>query len=146
MHLDLESQENYFGGVHCTKIDSGNKPKTDTIDDADENITEGRHKSVIYVGNSTLKTTDNTTQSANKCSSKIVSKEVLDDRMSLVSTENSKIVTVVFHETFSYATQIVNELTSACDNYRSDAEDDFPLGMEAEYLTRIPYSVESEWY
>lgn len=146
MELDIANQKNSFSDDIECKINSNDKRNSE-IDDVgdvvDDEITKRRHKSVIYVG--TVKSTSGecTVQLANKFPSKIISKETLDEQMSLVSTENSKIVTVVFHDTFSYATQIVNELTSACDTNWSDNEDDFPLGMEAEYLTRNPHMIRS---
>lgn len=146
----MVNEQNCFSNIQYNKSNSDKEKPDKNVNDAvfirDENLTESRHKSVIYVGNSTLKTIndENEKQPSNKTFPKIVSKEVLDEHMSLVSTENSKIVTVVFNDTFSYATQIVNELTSPCDIYWSDTEDDLPLGMEAEYLTRN-HSIQSKW-
>lgn len=107
---------------------------------------EARHKSIIYVS-TTLDKYD-LDGSREDRESKIVRTEIIDEFMSLSTTENSGVVVVIFKGTFAFATQLVNEITLCCQIYyhSSDDEDDFPLGMEADYLTRTScYYLRKKW-
>nr|XP_015834554.1 PREDICTED: ankyrin repeat and BTB/POZ domain-containing protein 2 [Tribolium castaneum] len=53
--------------------------------------------------------------------------------MTLDSIENSHVINVIFKNTFSLASQILEDVRT-CNEYYSDCSDDFPLGMEADML------------
>lgn len=104
--------------------------------DENNNVAKNRHKSIIYVNSGS----NNADVESDAEMGGIVRSEVIDEWMSLNSVENSNVVTIVFKETFNYATQLVNEVMLSCRVYYEsddgDDVDDFPLGMEADYLTR----------
>lgn len=123
-----------FANNNFEKFSTIGKP-TEIPDDLLENlepqcktceINENKHKSVIYVndGNNSSKMID--------ANSNIVISEKIDEYMSLDTIENSSIINVVFKETFSLASQIINEIHMCGNEYYSDESDDFPLGMEAD--------------
>lgn len=85
-----------------------------------------KHKSVIYINDVEKKEEDDMP---------IISvSEKIDEEMSVYSVDNSKVINVVFKNTFGYASQIINELHICDDDYFSDDLDDFPLGMEADMI------------
>lgn len=103
----------------------------------DEN--NNRHKSVIYVSDAEI---------ASNAQPQILRSVVIDEFMSLLVVENSRVVIVVFKETFNFANQLVNEVMFSCQVYydSDDDEDDFPLGMEADYLNRTScYYLKRKW-
>lgn len=89
-----------------------------------ENTPENRHKSVIYVND------DGKEDAGGK--STIEVSEQIDEHMSFHSIENSNVITVIFKNTFGFASQIINEVHMCGYEYYSDESDDFPLGMEAD--------------
>lgn len=134
----------YFGmEVNMNDSDSLNNLFVD--DDSDEincNIKESLHKSVIYVDPKSLSNTSEL--SKNVQNSEILNKEILDEHMSLYKAEGSTVINIIFKDTFSYACQIINELMMCEIFWIDDDEDNFPLGMEAEYLTRS--ELRNKWY
>lgn len=95
----------------------------------DEVAIENKHKSVIYVNN------ENVNQD-NCNDTKITTikiEEKIDEFMSLDAVENSDVINVVFKNTFSLASQILEDVRT-CNDYFSDSPDEFPLGMEADLL------------
>ncbi|KAL3267211.1 hypothetical protein HHI36_011347 [Cryptolaemus montrouzieri] len=102
---------------------SEHNEKTETCSDKDH-----KHKSVIYVN-------DSNTDSAKDSNEDIMKNEYIDEWMSLVSREKSTEINVVFKNTFSLASQIINEVHSGdVHQTENEEEDDFPLGMEADLL------------
>lgn len=125
-----------FANNNFEKFSTIGKP-TEIPDDLLENlsqecktceINENKHKSVIYVN-----TDDNNTKMID-ANSNIVISEKIDEHMSLDTVENSHFINVVFKQTFSLASQIINEIHMCGNEYYSDESDDFPLGMEADLL------------
>lgn len=106
------------------------------------NNNENLHKSVIYVNPKTFG--DNLDAAKHDGDSEIILKEILDDYMTLYKTEDSNLIYIIFKDTFSFACQIVNEVTAVCQVFCDDVEDDFPLGMEAEYFNKM--ELECKWY
>ncbi|KAK9885615.1 hypothetical protein WA026_012379 [Henosepilachna vigintioctopunctata] len=87
-----------------------------------------KHKSVIYVN-------DSTTNIDEESREDIMKNELIDEWMSLCSRENSSEIHVVFKNTFSLASQIINEIHSSNVLHENNNDgDDFPLGMEADLL------------
>lgn len=136
----------YFGmeDAQTLKKSFGSKVDINNNDDGGEALVT-RHKSIIYVESTPEKDND---QVVSGKESQIIRNEVIDEYMSLNAAENSNVIIVVFKETFALATQFVNEITSSCPIfYDSCDEDDFPLGMEAEYLTRNScYYLKKKWF
>lgn len=85
-------------------------------------IEKRRHKSVIYIS-------DNDGSKSGNSESEILNSEVLDEFMSLNSSDTTNIITVVFKETFSYAQHIIIDVNTTPAS--GDSGDDFPLGIEA---------------
>lgn len=132
---DAQSLQNMFE----KKIDENNNNNNN---EREPSISaETRHKSVIYVG-----ATSNS-EFPNISETQIVRKEIIDEYTSLSTVENSSVISVIFKDTFAFATQLVNEISLSCQiYYDSGDEDDFPLGMEAEYLTRSAcYYLKRKW-
>ncbi|RZC39551.1 ankyrin repeat and BTB/POZ domain-containing protein 2, partial [Asbolus verrucosus] len=90
--------------------------------------TENKHKSVIYVNDDLKGGATNVDDN-----SRITITEKIDEYMTLDSIENSQIINVIFKNTFSLASQIIDDVRT-CNEYYSDSSDDFPLGMEADLL------------
>jgi hypothetical protein len=90
--------------------------------------TENKHKSVIYVNDDLQHDATSVEDSA-----RITIKEKIDELMTLDSIENSHVINVIFKNTFSWASQIIDDVRT-CNEYYSDSSDDFPLGMEADLL------------
>lgn len=134
---DSGGQKNYtfFGMQDVKSLQRFGKADENNNNDV---VAKNRHKSVIYVsddGNAEV-------------SSEVSRSEIIDEFMSLTTVENSRVVSVVFKGTFSFATQLVNEVMFSCQvYYDSDGdEDDFPLGMEADYLNRTScYYLKKKW-
>lgn len=122
-----DSTKYTFFGMEKDPWLNENPPKEEE-DKNEENckITENKHKSVIYV-NDDLKT------ESIEDTSRITIKEIIDEYMSLDSLENSHVINVIFKNTFSLASQIIEDVRT-CNEYYSDSSDDFPLGMEADML------------
>lgn len=131
----------YFG-MEANMNDTDSLNNLYIEDDSDEihcNIKESLHKSVIYVNPKSL-----SELSKNVKNSEILNKEILDEHMSLYKAEGSTVINIIFKDTFSYACQIINELLMCEIFWTDDDEDNFPLGMEAEYLTRS--ELKYKWY
>lgn len=102
------------------------KPEDKTDDHS--NQMSHKHKSVIYVN-------DGASTSVEDAIEEITKNEYIDEWMSLCSRENSTEINVIFKNTFSLASQIINEVHStSLIPTDEENEDDFPLGMEAELL------------
>lgn len=91
-------------------------------------VPENKHRSVIYVN-------DN-----NKfISPEIKNSEIIDEQMSLEATESCDFINVIFKNTFSLATEIINEVemcNDICYGFDDD-DDEFPLGMEADLMRQF---------
>lgn len=111
-----------------------NIEKDMTFNGKSEMLAEVKHKSVIYIDKTdeNNNNTDNTTNVQNSC----VMNEKVDEYLSLDSIEDSNVVNVIFKNTFSYATQIVNDVFTP-ETWSDIDSDDFPLGMEADYFNKI---------
>lgn len=92
---------------------------------------EVKHKSVIYID----KADENNNESDVQNSNAPVNEKV-DEFMSLDSIQDTSVVNVVFKNTFSFATQIVNDVFTP-ETWSDVDSDDFPLGMEADYFNKI---------
>lgn len=92
---------------------------------------EIKHKSVIYIDKA-----DENNNDANVKNSNSSVNEKVDEYMSLDSIQDSNVVNVVFKNTFSYATQIVNDIITP-ETWSDIDSDDFPLGIEADYFNKI---------
>lgn len=125
---DAQSLKDIFEG----KIDENNNNNL---------AQETKHKSVIYVSSTPH------SEASNNAKTQIVRKEIIDEYTTLSAVEASRVVTVIFKATFAFATQLVNEITLSCQiYYDSGDEDDCPLGMEADYLTRSScYYLRRKW-
>lgn len=131
----------FFGMEDVKSLQKVIKEETDENNNNNDGlIVENKHKSIIYVN-------DNNSTISNDTDAQIIKSEIIDEFMSLTAVENSRVITVVFKETFSYANQLVNEVMLSCQVYYDSAdEDDFPLGMEAEYLNRTSgYYLKKKW-
>ncbi|XP_022902026.1 ankyrin repeat and BTB/POZ domain-containing protein 2 isoform X2 [Onthophagus taurus] len=83
------------------------------------------HKSIIYVDDQ------------ENCE-KVVANELIDQETSLTSVQKSNIVNVLFKNTYSYATQLINDVQLP-DCYSDTGSDDFPLGIEAYIYNKISF-------
>lgn len=98
------------------------------------------HKSVIYISG----TLNN--------NNKINNTENIDDSTTLASSEaveESNVINVIFKNSFNNAQQIINDVNcpgigTCCDYIESD--DDFPMGMEADFLNRLQYKFSRQRY
>lgn len=90
-------------------------------------IEKRRHKSVIYIS-------DNDGSKSSNSESEILNSEVLDEFMTLNSSDTTNVITVVFKETFNYALQVINEINSSIAS--GDSGDDLPLGIEADVFNK----------
>lgn len=121
----VKSETKYtFFGVESSDWFSKNEDEEKKI----EAPVENKHKSVIYVNDEPQLDVDNIEEN-----SRITITEQIDEYMALDSIENSHIINVIFKNTFSFASQIIDDIRT-CNEYYSDSYDDFPLGMEADLL------------
>lgn len=119
----------FFGMVNDSKKNNGtcNENEFETKSEKPEI----KHKSVIYIDKS-----DENNNNADSKNSNVLTNEKVDEYMSLDSTQDTNIVNVVFKNTFSYATQIVNDVFTP-ETWSDVDSDDFPLGIEADYFNKI---------
>lgn len=119
----------FFGMDSNSWFDNSHKEvKVSTPNTENCELIESKHKSVIYV-NDDLKLGSDAVED----NPRITIKEQIDEYMSLDSIENSHVINVIFKNTFSLASQIIEDVRT-CNEYYSDTCDDFPLGMEADML------------
>lgn len=93
-----------------------------------DSIEKKRHKSVIYISD------NDGSNSGNSESEKILNSEVLDEFMTLNSSDTTNVITVVFRETFSYALRLISDINIPTKTVESG--DDFPLGIEANVFNK----------
>ncbi|XP_017767922.1 PREDICTED: ankyrin repeat and BTB/POZ domain-containing protein 2 [Nicrophorus vespilloides] len=100
---------------------------------------ESLHKSVIYVNEMPRDENNNEEEVFGR--NAVVLEERVDDYMSLDSVQDSRMVNVIFKQTFSYASQLFNDLNvqaAACcySEEDDDSSDEFPIGAEAYYFNK----------
>ncbi|XP_063912415.1 ankyrin repeat and BTB/POZ domain-containing protein 2 isoform X1 [Zophobas morio] len=121
----MESSNWFSESVEENPPEENEEPKVPSPENSES--VENKHKSVIYV-NDDLKSDERVEDNP-----RITIKEKIDEYMCLDSIENSHVINVIFKNTFSLASQIIEDVRT-CNEYYSDCSDDFPLGMEADML------------
>lgn len=100
------------------------------------------HKSVVYISGSIRSNKINKRQDGQEHASEVF--ENIDESTFLTYFDENdnlnerNVINVVFKNSFENANQIIKDVTCAnqfCDVFFSD-DDDFPLGMEADFLNR----------
>lgn len=102
----------------------GNPPKTSE---------ESRHKSVIYISDKEGNNNPDGNELSLNGGSNILHSVVLDEFMSLNSSDCSNVINVVFKDTYPYALKLISDVNNP---YAEDSAEDFPLGVEADVFNR----------
>lgn len=105
--------------------------KSEPLIEPQEKNEDNKHKSVIYINDSNKISSDDGIGASGNTN--ILMSEVLDEYMSLDTTDNSNIINVIFKNTYPYATQLITDINTS-DIY--DSLDEFPLGIEADIFNR----------
>lgn len=126
----------YFGMATETVQNADDDSSIPTIQEENKSeiksdLPEIKHKSVIYIDENDENNNVSISNNAN-----VVMNEKVDEYMSLDSLQDSNVVNVVFKNTFSFASQIVNDVYTP-ETWSDIDSDDFPLGMEADYFNRL---------
>lgn len=89
------------------------------------------HKSIIYVDDSVSKI------DGNERNSNVILNEILDESTCLDTVQDSNIINVIFRNTYSFATQVINDVQFPECCLSDVNSDDFPLGIEANLYNKI---------
>ena len=118
-----------FFGMHedSSSTQEGDRETPEPVPQAGEGKI---HKSVIYV--------DNFPDGGQvpPAASNVLLEETVDGSTSLVSVQDSNVISVVFRNNFSFAMDIINDV-HVNDGWSDVNSEDFPLGIEADVFNRI---------
>ncbi|XP_048520074.1 ankyrin repeat and BTB/POZ domain-containing protein 2 isoform X1 [Dendroctonus ponderosae] len=121
MELDLNQQE----FEKFSTIGKKAKRKLKRLETPKKTELSSRHKSVIYVN-----------EAEDLHDRNIKRTEEIDSDFTLELLEHCQVLNVVSQSTFSYACQLLDEVTIGSYRfYEDDFDDDFPLGMEADMIS-----------
>lgn len=123
----------FFGMVNeaAQNADDVSSIREENKSEIKKDVPEIKHKSVIYIDENDENNNVSTSKNAN-----VLVNEKVDEYMSLDSLQDSNVVNVVFKNTFSFASQIVNDIYTP-ETWSDIDSDDFPLGIEADYFNRM---------
>lgn len=109
--------------------------KTSAVEKLSENSRHNvsLHKSIIYVDDAMSKTNENG-EIGGGCN--VILNEILDESTSLDTVQDSNVINVIFRNTYSFATQVINDVQFP-ECFSDVNSDDFPLGIEANIYNKI---------